>query len=112
MSFFCKIKRFLRRIFVDYSEINRICENNYKALDDKIMVLTDKIESNSSCLQKEIVKTDKIKENIDFHTTEGKELLKKILNENLKISDEINSFRNEFSYTNTELLNIKREEDI
>ena len=112
MSFFCKIKRFLRRIFVDYGEINRICENNYKALDDKIMVLTDKIESNSSCLQKEIVKTDKIKENIDFHTTEGKELLKKILNENLKISDEINSFRNEFSYTNTELLNIKREEEL
>lgn len=104
MSLFEKIKRFIRRIFVDYSEIDRMFDDKVKALEARFTNYMTKIEENEKirddiCTQirdeQQLIKTSFEKENIIFK------------NQVDLVRTELNDIRTNLTYGNVELLNIK-----
>ena len=101
MKVFEAIKRFIRKIFVNYYEIDKICNNNIKMLEERI-------SNNNAILKKELV-------NENERTREQQQILtNSIINENTimqnqinNIMTELNKFKSDFTYTNTELINIR-----
>ena len=98
MKIYEKIKKFFRRIFIDYYEINRICENNIKALEEKI-------SNNNTTLRNEIMhENEKRKEELQSLNNSFENDKQIIQNQ---INNVVEELKKGFSYTNVELLNIK-----
>lgn len=100
MSFWSKLKKFIRKIFIDYNEIDKICDYKYKMLDNNISQITLEMNNNNNNIKSELSEIKEQQKVIE------KELENKIINE---INNSILKFRDDFSYTNFELLNIKRD---
>ena len=78
MKVFEAIKRFIRKIFIDYYEIDKICNNNIKMLEEKIA-------NNNANLKKELI-------NENERTREQQQILtNSIINENTIMKNQINN---------------------
>lgn len=109
MKIFEKIKRFIRRIFVDYGEINRIFDNNVKALEEKIsnhIATTNENEKR----REDII--ENIKEEQQQITNSIEEENRDLRNRIELVNTELKYLKEQFKYSNTELLNIKYDKSV
>ena len=102
MKFFQRLKKFVRRIFVDYNFINNLIEENSIKYLGQVSQISDNIENQLKTINEKI---DKVNENIQ---------LQKTYEINNKINDElheINEVVKQFKYSNTELQKICYNDD-
>ena len=100
MSILNFLKKWIRKIFVDYNEINRICANNIKSIDDKISITNSEIELKSNNIKEDIVEIKKQQGVLENEITNIKKQNEITIKELKKISDQ-------FLFYNMELANIK-----
>ena len=114
MKIFSKLKRFIRRIFVDYGKIEELNKNNVKLLEEKIDICTSKIEENNNRINDEIKQFDDFKNqygNIKSQYDNIKELLENMQMKNDNLMLELTKINDQISCSNVELLNIKNDEN-
>lgn len=109
MNVFKKIKKFIRRVFVDYGEIDRM-------FDSKVKVLEESFLNNSESIKKQLTdESEKKCETIIRQINDEQKLLNSTVeNERTELKNqvdiiktELNNLKNQLTYSNIELLNIK-----
>ena len=98
MKFFQRLKNFIRRIFVDYNFINHLIEENSKKYLGQVSQTNNNIENQLQIINNKI---DELNQNIQLQ--KNYEINSKMNNEIVEISKVVRQFK----YNNTELQNIK-----
>ena len=129
MNILKKINRFIKRIYVDYSEIDRI-------FDEKLKALKNDFINNNESLKKEFnIESEKRSEDIirkiNYESQKREDNIFRQINDNYKLlnaslekenmelkkqldieKEELNMLKNQLTYSNAELLNIKHDNNL